>query len=243
MPIDTKFKILGSNYNTVQLRDGSVAKHFLLKDRMLVEIEFLEKFKNYFNAPEIKRIDYETNTLFFEYIEGTPLSVKSALDILSANELYKFVERVPFEKGKTRDGILVNLFPPNVIDGYLTHGDFRTANIIMSEKGKLYLIDFENGNYLFREFDKAYLFLSLYWEDKSKAMEFLDIVRSNNQYNEKFLYAELYFINAILLNPKIEQQTKFKWIKFEGELLKELTNIKEQHSENNNSPDYRKKSL
>jgi len=222
MPIDKKFKILGSNYNTVQLIDGSVAKHFLLRDRMLVEIEFLEKFKNYFNVPEIKKIDYETNTIFFEYIEGTPLSVKSALDNFSATELYKFVERVPFEKGETRNCTLLNLFPPNIIDGYLTHGDFRTANIILSENGKLYLIDFENGNYLFREFDKAYLFLSLYWEDKGKATEFLDIVRSNNQYNEKFLYAELYFINAVLLNPKIEQQTKFKWIKFEGELLKEL---------------------
>jgi len=232
MSIDTKFKTLSSNYNTVQRIDDTVAKHFMLKDRMLIEIEFLEKFKNYFNVPEIKRIDYETNTIFFEYIEGTPLSVKSALDNISANELYKFVERVPFEKGETRNNVLVNIFPPNIIDGYLTHGDFRTANIILSENGKLYLIDFENGNYLFREFDKAYLFLSLYWEDKNKAMEFLDIVRSNNQYNEKFLYAELYFINAVLLNPKIEQQTKFKWIKLEGELLKELKNIKEQHPEN-----------
>ena len=232
MPIETKFKTLSSNYNTVQLIDDTVAKHFMLKDRMLIEIEFLEKFKNYFNVPEIKRIDYETNTIFFEYIEGTPLSVKSALDNISANELYKFVERVPFEKGKTRNEALLILFPPNFIEGYLTHGDFRTANIILSENGKLYLIDFENGNYLFREFDKAYLFLSLYWEDKNKAMEFLDIVRSNNQYNEKFLYAELYFINAVLLNPKIEQQTKFKWIKLEGELLKELKNIKEQHPEN-----------
>jgi len=35
-----------------------------------------------------------------------------------------------------------------------------------------------------------------------------------------------------LLNPKIEQQTKFKWIKFEGELLKELKSIKEKHPEN-----------
>ena len=228
MSIDTKFKTLSSNYNTVQRIDDTVAKHFMLKDRMLIEIEFLEKFKNYFNVPEIKRIDYETNTIFFEYIEGTPLSVKPALDNLSANELYKFVERVPFEKGETRNNVLVNIFPPNIIDGFLTHGDFRAANIIMSENGKLYLIDFENGNYLFREFDKAYIFLSLYWEDKSKATEFLDIVRSNNQYNEKFLYAELYFINAVLLNPKIEQQTKFKWIKFEGELLRELKSIKEQ---------------
>jgi len=232
MSIDTKFKTLSSNYNTVQRIDDTVAKHFMLKDRMLIEIEFLEKFKNYFNIPEIKRIDYETNTIFFEYIEGTPLSVKSALDNISANELYKFVERVPFEKGKIRNEALLILFPPNFIEGYLTHGDFRTANIILSENGKLYLIDFENGNYLFREFDKAYLFLSLYWEDKNKAMEFLDIVRSNNQYNEKFLYAELYFINAVLLNPKIEQQTKFKWIKFEGELLKELKSIKEKHPEN-----------
>ena len=31
MPIDTKFKILGSNYNTVQLIDDSVAKHFKSK--------------------------------------------------------------------------------------------------------------------------------------------------------------------------------------------------------------------
>ena len=56
MPIDTKFKTLSSNYNTVELIDDTVAKHFMLKDRMLVEIEFLEKFKNYFNVPEIKRI-------------------------------------------------------------------------------------------------------------------------------------------------------------------------------------------
>lgn len=60
-----------------------------------------------------------------------------------------FRNKIPLLFGETYQTMLTPLLPKERIDGALVHGDLRLGNIIMDNKGSLYLIDFELDNYLY----------------------------------------------------------------------------------------------
>ncbi|MGC8586328.1 MAG: phosphotransferase [Candidatus Micrarchaeia archaeon] len=62
----------------------------------------------------------------------------------------------------------------------LVHGDMKIDNIIVAQNNEIYLIDFEFGNYIFREFDDAYMLLSILQVDSLKANEYLKLVAKDS---------------------------------------------------------------
>ncbi|MGC8495906.1 MAG: phosphotransferase [Candidatus Micrarchaeia archaeon] len=74
----------------------------------------------------------------------------------------------------------------------LVHGDMKIDNIIVAQNNEIYLIDFEFGNYIFREFDDAYMLLSILQVDSLKANEYLKLVAKDGVSKAKIIFGELY---------------------------------------------------
>ncbi|MGC9190588.1 MAG: phosphotransferase [Candidatus Micrarchaeia archaeon] len=181
--------------------------------------------------PAIKKTDEENNTIVYARINGTSLTEKKILDEFSAKEIFLIRDKVPKIKGILKEGVLTQLLPDKYINGSLVHGDMKIDNIIVAQNNEIYLIDFEFGNYIFREFDDAYMLLSILQVDSLKANEYLKLVAKDGVSKAKIIFGELYFINGVLMNPRINVEVKRRWVKIESYILKELQEINSDQSQ------------
>ncbi|MEM3227797.1 MAG: phosphotransferase [Candidatus Micrarchaeaceae archaeon] len=213
---------MNNYHNFVRIEEKQVVKRFLRKEDFVNEQKFYQIFSKHFDVARIEKIDNESNTIFYERIRGEPLSEKEVLAGFGVEEILKIRDKVPSIKGKMIENMLTPLLPKEYIDNLLVHGDMRLDNIIVSNDGKTYLIDFEYGNYIFREFDDSYMHLSLIQKDKSKAKAYYDKVANNNDSKTKMLYGELFFIAGVLVNPNIDVITKRRWVEIQSMVISDL---------------------
>ncbi len=220
-----------NHHNNVLIKDDIVIKQFLRKEDFQNEKEFYEIFSKYYNVPAIKKIDEENNTIVYARINGTSLAEKKILDEFSTKEIFLIRDKVPKIEGILKEGVLTQLLPNKYINGSLVHGDMKIDNIIVAQNNEIYLIDFEFGNYIFREFDDAYMLLSILQVDSLKANEYLKLAAKDGISKAKIIFGELYFINGVLMNPRINVEVKRRWVKIESYVLKELQEINCDHSQ------------
>ena len=220
-----------NHHNNVLIKDDIVIKQFLRKEDFQNEKEFYEIFSRYYNVPAIKKIDEENNTIVYARINGTSLTEKKILDEFSTKEIFLIRDKVPKIEGILKEGVLTQLLPNKYINGSLVHGDMKIDNIIVAQNNEIYLIDFEFGNYIFREFDDAYMLLSILQVDSLKANEYLKLAAKDGISKAKIIFGELYFINGVLMNPRINVEVKRRWVKIESYVLKELQEINCDHSQ------------
>ncbi len=204
-----------NNYNNVELYKGVVVKTFKSRQRLYSEREFYDIFKDYFRVPKIKDVDVEKKTITYERIIGKAISDPNTLKRFDANALASIRSMIPKLFGIMRANILTEDLPQTVINGGLVHGDLRLDNIILSEHGNLYLIDFEAGNFLFREIDDAYLSLSISQVDEEKALKYEGITIRNDEEKEGLVLGKLFFAKALLMNPFISNERRAIWLENE----------------------------
>ena len=216
-----KNTILYNRHNKVALVEGNIAKTFATYSQLDLEIKFHDLFSRFFLVPEILKVSTQTNTIYYEFIKGATLRDRDILSAFSYSDLIALHDKIPKLKGTTRETILTVLFPKDIVDNSLVHGDFRLDNLLVNGKGDIYLIDFENSNYLFREFDDTYMYLSLLREDKDKAEKYYKHSSLNNQ-RERVLLSQLFYINGVLINAKIDVSQKAPWVLKEAEVINGL---------------------
>lgn len=90
-------------------------------------------------VPTIQHIDIETSTLIMDYVNGS--SLKDELDML------------PMPTRKSRCNMLGRLLA-QMHEGGIFHGDLTISNVL-SEDGKLYVIDFGLGDFTHELEDKG----------------------------------------------------------------------------------------
>ena len=78
-------------------------------------------------TPLIFMVDLKSTTITMQYVEGS--RIKDLLDFLSSNERLRLCSQI---------GLLIGRLHRNRI----IHGDLTTSNMIISETGKLFFIDF-----------------------------------------------------------------------------------------------------
>lgn len=195
------------NYNSVEIYDDVVVKNFKNEKKFKRELAFYNIFKDYFKVPEILDVSADNCQITYERIKGHVLWHSSVLKNLTAKDLFDIRNRVPHLRGAKISNNLVKTLPAEVIDGSLVHGDLLLNNMIM-KNNEVYLIDFEKGNYLFREFDDAYLTLSIYFEDEAKAFEYGRIASNNNADADKINIAKCAFLEGMLNNKNIQMNIK-----------------------------------
>ncbi|MGC8889062.1 MAG: hypothetical protein ACP5K3_03820, partial [Candidatus Micrarchaeia archaeon] len=194
MPVEN---LLYKNYNAVYLDDKIIKKKFLSNMSFEAEIEFYDVFSQYLNVPKRLGVDRKEHVIYYTFIEGETLDKKEVLDSLSAKEIFALRERIPRLNGAMKENALTPIFGSLNFTPELVHGDFRLENIIISKSGEFYVIDFEAGNYFFREFDDAYMFISLLRTDKEKANDYMELLQTVDRLNRRFFAATIYFVNGV----------------------------------------------
>lgn len=201
-----------SNYNTVEVYEDIVVKKFGSEQRLSNELKFHGLLRRHFKVPEIKEVDVGLCKVTYSRIKGTCLSEPETFKKLGVREIELIREQVPRISGKTEQNFLLAGAPEQILNGVLVHGDFRLSNLMLS-KGEVYLIDFESGNFLFREFDDAYLSLSIGLVNQSEAEEYERLAIKSVEAKERLAIGKLLFIKGVLMNPHISQSTKSEWEK------------------------------
>lgn len=218
MQIEKQPLMVFNNYNKVEIYDDIVIKTFKSKQRLSNEVKFYNIFQNHFNVPEIKEIDETKLIITYERINGTVLSNPDIFRKFDIRNIISIRNKVPLLSGPTEHNLLTTNLPMVMLKGNLVHGDFRLDNLIVSENGNVYLIDFESGNYLFKELDDAYLSLSISIIDPRKSEEYERIAINNIEEKERLIDGKLIFIRGVLINPNIPPKIKSLWLKKEAEL-------------------------
>ncbi len=214
------------NYNNVEIYEDVVVKTFFKKERFERELAFYNLFSKYFSTPRLIELDEQNFRLIYERIKGSTLEDPETLEKVSAERIFALRNSIPMLEGETRLNILFSYMPRQIIDGKLVHGDFRVANIIMEEHaGNLYLIDFELGNYAFRELDDAYMYMSLAAIDRPKARAYLNLILSSNCNKAKFLYGVRYFMQGLMRNKLVNDETIKMYKDIENELVTLLPSV------------------
>jgi TP53 regulating kinase-like protein len=107
-------------------------------------------------VPIVQHIDLDSCTLIMEYINGPTLK----------DELYGLGNQKRRERSKELGGLLGQMH-----EGGIVHGDMTISNVL-SEDGKLFLIDFGLGNFSKEVEDKGVDLLLLYRAMKSSHYAF-----------------------------------------------------------------------
>jgi TP53 regulating kinase-like protein len=110
-------------------------------ERTLNEARALIRVKKYgINVPQVYEIDISNSTIIMKYIQGNKL--KDILSHLTKDQKQKFF----FEIGR-----IIALLHKN---GHI-HGDITTSNLIITQKGDIFIIDFGLHEYSDTLEDKA----------------------------------------------------------------------------------------
>lgn len=191
------------NFNTVTIEKNVVIKEFAHVQRFQRELQFHKIFKEYVRVPEIYTA--HDNKIVYERIRAPRLRdvLKEKKDV---SLLIDSFSKIPLLHGEMQPTKLfqdiVTKYPID-FEPTLVHGDFRTANILYD--GEPIFIDFEAGNYLFPEFDLAYLEFNIHsFGMRDVVYQFEDYVRQNYDYR-KYAVASLFVTEAALKNPRNDQ--------------------------------------
>jgi len=127
---------LGKWFDKIVLFKHRIPKKYRLEEidnkirmeRTLNEGRALIKVKNYgINVPQVYEIDSQNATIIMGYIEGRKL--KNLIGILNLSKKEKIFKEI---------GIMVATLHKN---GHI-HGDITTSNLIVTNEGNIFLIDF-----------------------------------------------------------------------------------------------------
>lgn len=83
-------------------------------------------------TPTVYRVDLENMRLFMQYVEGE--AVKEILEDLDSEHREELCRTIGKQIGQLHDSDII-------------HGDLTTSNMIRSDEGKIYFIDFGLGEY------------------------------------------------------------------------------------------------
>lgn len=147
----------------------------ILKKRTREEIKLLtEARKVGVLTPQILHVDYNSNKIFMEFVDG--VRVKDLLNSANLRQIKAPMQSIGLATGKLHSADIV-------------HGDLTTSNMIFKD-GKIYFIDFGLGSFSKRVEDKA-VDLNLFYEAlKSTHFKILQICWKNFLQGYKSEYKE-----------------------------------------------------